>query len=295
MHNNVGLHLPFKNGLVSLIDQAIDLELSHFQFFLTNGNRYAPITNADIRYFNAFRHRFSSLFIHSSYWINPATGIQKSLAISRRLMLKEISYAQRLEVPYLVLHAGTAKGYHALSHITPRMLGIDTVARFINGIFKLRPNVTILFENTAHGGNSIGSNIEDFHLLKEKINYPEGIGFCLDTAHAFSYGYELTQIYAFIEYINKNIGFSSLKLLHLNDSSETIGCRHDKHALPGCGKIGMHILKAFATNPHLAHLPKIIEFPAMTSSKADTLAQLALWNTYTFQNESPQQPLRQFY
>ena len=177
VHNSVGLHLPFKNGLVSLVDQAIDLELSHFQFFLTNGNHYVPITNADIRYFNAFRHRFSSLFIHSSYWINPATGIQKNLAISRRLMLKEINYAQRLEVPYLVLHAGTAKGYHAHLPATPRMLGIDTVARFINGILKTKPNITILFENTAHGGNSIGSNIDDFHVLKAKIDYPEGIGF----------------------------------------------------------------------------------------------------------------------
>lgn len=283
VHNSVGMHLPFKHGLMYLVDQAIDLQLSYFQFFLTNKDRYVHITNADIRYFLKFRDRFSSLYIHSSYWINPATGIQKNLVVSKRLMLKEIATAQQLEVPYIVLHAGTAKGYQGSPASIARSLGIDTIARFFNAILKTNPGVTFLFENTANDGNAIGSNLEDFRLLKTKIDYPEKIGFCLDTAHAFSYGYELTQPSAFIEHIDINIGLSSLKLIHLNDSSETIGRKHDQHALPGQGNIGLYILKALATHPYLIHVPKIIEYPALIHSKNDTLFRLTQLNQYFFQ------------
>jgi deoxyribonuclease-4 len=266
-----------------LVDQAIDLQLPYFQFFLTHENRYVHITNDDLRYFLSFRNQFSSLFIHSSYWINPATGIQENLAISKRLILKEINYAQRLEVPFIVLHAGNAKGYLGTTAKIARQQGIDTIARFFNALLKTNPPVTFLFENTAHEGNAVGSNLEDFGLLKTKIDYPEKIGFCLDTAHAFSYGYELTQPSAFIEYINKTIGLDSLKLMHLNDSSISIGRKHDQHALPGQGKIGLHILRALATHPLLAHLSKIIEYPALIRSKSDTIAQLTDWNNYIIQ------------
>lgn len=287
--NAVGLHLSLKDGLTALVNQALDYQIPHFQFFLTSNNRYVTITAADIRYFLLCRHRFSSLFIHSSYWINPAAGNPLSRKIAKRLIYKEMSLAQRLEIPYLVLHAGTANGYLETDPMHLRMQGIDAVARFLNEVFKLKPTVNILIENTAHASNTIGSNLDDFSLLRTKIDRPERIGFCLDTAHAFSYGYQVAETESFIKKIDQTMGLASLKLIHLNDSAQPNGCNHDEHALPGQGFIGIDVLKQLTSHPALVSIPKIIEFPAVTVSSTQTFMELERWNADFFIPKPPLQ------
>lgn len=280
--HSIGLHLRIKENLTTLITEALEFGLPTFQFFL-NGqktSRYLTITQADLTTFLRLKNQLSQpLFIHSSYWINPAAGNKVSFDASKKLLSKEIRLAKKLEIPYIVLHAGSAKDYpENLDDPDNKTRGIQTLVKMLNSVLKQENDVKILFENAAHGNKTIGSDLHDFVLLKNELNAPEKINFCIDTAHAFSYGYDLEKTNDFVDLLDQTMGLNNIKLIHFNDSKENKGSKRDIHSLPGHGKIGKNILHNFINHPHLKHLPKIIECPAMSKQELEqVLENISHW------------------
>ncbi len=281
-NNPVGLHLRLQNSLSELVQEAADLQLSSMQFFLVEQaeHQYVPLTTKDKKAFIEARNTFlQHVFIHSSYWINPASAKEDVFKVSGILLRKELRIAQSLDVPYLVLHGGSAKGYVA----TPedplaKQQGLDALARMLNLVLKNAKNTTILLENTAHGYRTLGNDLEDFAYLKKRLDFPEKIGFCLDTAHAFSYGYDLNNLDQFISLLEKTIGIANIRLIHLNDSANPLGSQQDRHEAPGQGLIGKEALLPFIHHPLFNKIPKIIE-PPMGDKQAmlKIMADIATW------------------
>lgn len=263
--HNIGLHLRIHTTLSDVVEQAIAYNLSSFQFFLIQQKteKYLTLTTKEKEAFLKIRRAsLGNLYIHSSYWINPATNNKDTFAISKMLLNKEIRLAQSLEVAYLVLHAGSAKGYRPTQDDPDgKQQGILMLAKMLNSILKKDTGVQILLENSAHGKKSIGNDLGDFALLKKELDYPERIGFCLDTAHAFSYGYDLSAIDQFVQIVDKTMGLEKVKLIHFNDSQDAHGSMQDRHAFPGHGTIGKKILQPFLHHSQLISIPKIIEGP----------------------------------
>ncbi len=275
--HNIGLHLRLKDSLSNLVKEALSYELQLFQFFLVKqkNHNYIVLTEKEKLFFlQAKKQFFSTLFIHSSYWINPATSNKQTFALSKMLLKKEIRMAKELEVNYLILHSGSAKG-HSPTEQDPlcKIQGIKTLAKMLNSIIRNEHDVTLLVENSAHGKKTIGSDLEDFILLKQELDQPEKLGFCLDTAHAFSYGYALEPIEDFIALLNRTMGIKNIKLIHFNDTNDKRGCMLDRHAWPGQGSIGKNALLPFLHHPLFANIPKIIEGPASSRSINTTLFQ----------------------
>ena len=225
------------------------------------------------------RTNLKDLYIHSSYWINPASSNKETLSISKMLLKKEIRLAQSLEVGYLVLHAGSAKGYKPTKDDPDgKLQGILTLAKMLNSILKKESGIEILLENSAHGKKSIGNDLHDFAILQQELDYPEKVGFCLDTAHAFSYGYDLTALDEFVSLVDKTLGLNKVKLIHFNDSQDAHGSMQDRHAFPGHGTMGKKILQPFLHHPQLASIPKIIEGPEWDVQKTmDALEDIWSW------------------
>jgi deoxyribonuclease-4 len=260
-----GLHLRLQNNLTELVEEAAELELSCIQFFLVEQaeHQYIPLTTKDKKIFLAARNDFlKNAFIHSSYWINPASAKEDVFNVSRILLRKELKIAHSLNIQHLVLHGGSAKG-HPVTPEDPqaKKLGLENLARMLNLVLKAENDVTILLENTAHGCRTIGNNLEDFVYLRTFLDFPEKIGFCLDTAHAFSYGYDISALDNFIPILESTMGINNIKLIHLNDSAYPLGSQQDKHAVPGSGLIGKSALLPFVKNPVFSTIPKIIEPP----------------------------------
>jgi len=262
--HKIGFHLRLKNGLTQLIREAIEYEINHFQFFpiWPHTGKYIKLNGPDFQEFMTLRrkHFGEQIFLHSSYWINPSSGKKTTAQVSKGLLKKESKIAKALEIKYIVLHAGTATGFKE----TPedpfcKAEGIEALARQLNCLLKNESDVQILLENTAHGNKSIGGCFSDFALLKDKLDHPEKIGFCLDTAHAFAFGHNLIETDAFIETLNKNLGLENIKLIHLNDSEEPFASKRDKHRLPGQGLIGSEALKNLIYHSKFESIPKIIE------------------------------------
>jgi deoxyribonuclease-4 len=255
--------LRLEGSLEQLVATAQFYGLRSFQFFLIpqGGRTHIAPTAQEIETFvRARRALFGPLYAHSSYWVNPATSSKKIFLVSRSLLKKELALAQALEINFLVLHAGSAKGYRPTSDDpSGKQRALITLAKMLNNLMKYTADVTILLENSAHGKKTIGNNLEDFIFLKNHLNFPEKIGFCLDTAHAFSYGYALEPLDDFVRIVDQTMGREALKLIHFNDTYDVCGSMIDRHAFPGQGNIGKKTLKTLLNHPLLASVPKIIE------------------------------------
>jgi len=259
----IGLHMRLEDTLLATAQRAHRLGLRFFQCFFVaqSTGRVIRPKDDDVEAFVRFKEEhFDELVLHGSYWINLA-GVHQQ---THRAFEREATLAKRLGFTRMVLHCGSAKG--ALQ----RRDGIDAMARSLNELLAKEDEITVLLENTAHAGLSVGSDIRDFGALRPQLEQPDKIKFCVDVAHAFLYGYDMRTrggLEEFIVLLDHHIGLTNIGLLHLNDTKHGCGSRIDCHLLPGDGVIGEQALKAFITHPKLRHIPVVIEPPELTEQQ----------------------------
>lgn len=262
MKRAVGVHLRLVDTLLDVAHQAQQLDISIFQCFFIRQKteRYITPTKKEIDEFLALRSSFSHLYVHGSYWINIAHDTH----MVARTLVREITLAEKLQFSHLVIHPGTTKG------TDDRLVGIDVIATTLNQLLKHHTQVQIVLENTAYAGMSVGSALHDFALLKTKLDKPEKIKFCIDTAHAHAYGYDVISPEGqaeFVTLLENTIGVENIVLLHVNDTKEQCGSYIDRHDVLGTGVIGAQALKRFVNHPRLAHIPLLLELPVIPSSE----------------------------
>ena len=273
MHHRLGTHIRLQGSIIEAIERAERLSIPFFQLFfvIQSSGKMIKINHDEITFFLQKKRNFSqSLFCHGSYWINLSSlGNNGYHSLER-----EIALAKRLEFPYFVLHAGSAKGARDKNE------GIDALVRSLNRLFRQEKDIVVLLENTCHGNMSIGSDIKDFVLVLEKIDNPERIGFCIDTAHAYSFGHNFMssiECNNFIDFLDLTLGIERIKLIHLNDTQEKLGSLIDRHCVIGEGKIGLSALKQFVTHEKLAHAPLIMELPDVSVEQEYHILEKIRW------------------
>ena len=270
-----GVHIRISHSLSEAVAHAKELNVPIFQIFLIDQIARKPLTiDSEIQsLFDQLKKEHITPYVHGSYFMN----LVKLSAGARKTLLREIAQAESLGAPYIVLHPGSATG--GLTHAK----GISNLAKLLNELTAEKSNITLLIENTAHGGNSIGSDLNDFKKLRKLLNHPDRIAFCIDTAHAHAYGYDLRTHEGrehFIQLLDETIGIKNIALIHLNDSYYDAGSRIDKHTEIGKGTIGNDALQAFALHPKLAHIPLILELPALsTEQEHQAIKKVIQWHT----------------
>lgn len=252
------MHLRLTDSLIGLARRAEELELPIFQCFFLHQDtmRFIRPLRDEVAAFIRMRDRFKELFVHSSYWTNLAGPVE----ISLRALEIELNLAKRLGFARLIVHPGCTKG------MANRLDGIDLLVRRLNDILKHEHDVQLVLENTAHGKHSVGSDLQDFKLILEKLEQPEKIAFCIDTAHAHAYGYELNDVEnrnRFFAAIADTVGFERIALLHVNNTQGAAGSCLDRHELLDKGTIELDALQAFVLQADVAHIPIIMELPAV--------------------------------
>lgn len=271
----ISVHLRLTGSLAELTEHALKLNLSFFQCFLvtkSTGKLLVPASDEINQFLAARRQHFKNLYMHGSYWINLA-GIKNN---GHRALIRELRLAKKLEFNYLILHPGSATG------ATNKQEGIHALAKALNGLLKREKDIAIILENSAHGALSVGGDLHDFAQLLSLLDQPEQISFCIDTAHAYSYGYDLCDAGErdqFITLIETTIGINKVALLHLNDTTEKLASKIDKHATIGQGSIGEQALRAFVMDERLRHVPIIMELPVAThEQEVEALALVRSWH-----------------
>ncbi len=259
----LGAHVSISGGVYKAPERGRDLECDAIQIFSKNQMQWSgkPFTEEDIEKFkeNVKKYEIKDVVIHTSYLINIGSPDREKLKKSQNALLDEFYRASQLGVPYVVLHPGSHMG-------KGEKVGLDIIADSINNLFSQTEelNVMLLLETTAGQGSNLGYKFEHLAYLIEKTENKKRIGVCLDTCHIFAAGYDIRTEEAYentMHMFNDIIGFSKLKVVHLNDSKNDLGTRKDRHEHIGKGYIGIDGFRFLVNDKRLNHLPMILETP----------------------------------
>jgi deoxyribonuclease IV len=268
----IGMHASIAGGLANAISRAEALGCDCLQIFARNPRGWAArnLTPSEINEFRDARDRSGlwPLVIHSVYLINLAAQDPVLLAKSRAAFREEIERGLALGADYLVVHPGNPGQAGAERGIVTAVESIREATRGlkINGAALgpgARNSLTILIENTAGQGSSIGCDFEQIaELLAALDDLPVDV--CLDTAHTFASGYDISSeagLATTIGEINRSFGIDRIKVIHCNDSRAPLGSRVDRHEHIGLGHIGADAFRRLSHNLKFSRLPFILETP----------------------------------
>jgi deoxyribonuclease-4 len=257
-----GFHISIAGGFSKVVERAKVRGCETIQFFSRNprGWRYDPLNKKEVE---DFRSSVKSsdlfpIFLHLPYLPNIASRESKFYDRSIDSIVEDLKRAEEVGAQYLIIHIG-----HRLESSEDQ--AVDAVSQGMDQAFERVKNaVILLLENTAGQGTEIGYNFEQLRRIIDGVHEKERVGICLDTAHSFEAGYDLSGkdgIERTLESFDRTIGLKRLHLLHLNDSKTPLGSRKDRHWHIGEGYVGREGFRSLINHPLLKGLPGIMETP----------------------------------
>ena len=207
----------------------------------------------------AAREGIDVISIHASYLINLAGSAEPFASQSRDGLTVEMQRAPSYGATLVNTHIGSHRG-------VGREAGMRRIVDSVRAILAASPpSVRLVLENSSGGGDLLGSRIEELAAILEGVG-PDGerLAFCLDTAHLWGAGYDVSTAEgaaAVVDRFEELIGLDRLPMLHLNDSRSLLGSRTDRHEHVGAGRIGAAGLGALLRDPRLSDATFILETP----------------------------------
>jgi deoxyribonuclease-4 len=223
--------------------------------------RESNLDSADIVEFNLRQQKLKikPFFIHIPYLINLASPNPRLYKASIEAYIEDILEAQLLNADYIVTHMGSHKE-------TSEESGLKRLTEALNKILDKTRNtrVGILLENTSGSGSWLGYKFLHQNQVLSGIKHFQRVGLCLDTAHAFLAGYDISTkegLEDMLYEIEELVGIDKVRLIHLNDAKGPLGSHHDRHEHIGKGHIGLAGMKRIINHPKLRNIPMILETP----------------------------------
>jgi len=154
---------------------------------------------------------------------------------------------------------------HPGNYIDEREAGLQRNAGAIAEALRTAPGeVMVLLETTAGTGTSLGSRFGELAALRALIpdELRHRIGFCADTCHLYSAGYDLVNDYQAVwaEW-DRVIGLQHLRCLHLNDSRTPFDSHKDRHELIAEGSLGAEPFRQIMRDERFRDVIKVLETP----------------------------------
>lgn len=257
-----GFHISIAPGFSKVVENAQKTGCETIQLFSRNprGWKYRGLNLDEAEQFKTqcASSNIFPCFLHLPYLPNLA-AVKKELYIKSINSLREdLQRAETLGIPFLIVHVGNRVSLGEEEAIRKVVGGIN------ESLHKVPNQVTILLENTAGQGTELGSHFSQLGKILYGVKNKKRIGICLDTAHAFEAGYNLSTKKGLDETLkefDRLIGLKYLQLLHLNDSKTPLASHSDRHWHIGKGYIGLKGFKNIVNHPLLNHLPGIMETP----------------------------------
>ena len=256
---HVGAHVSVAGGVDNAVDRQLDIGGNCGQIFTTSPQVWQQPSIDDEE---AARFRGESReegvgpwVIHASYLVNLATPKEDLREKSIRSMQAELDAADRLGIEYVNVHLGAHTGAGVDQ-------GLDNAAGVLDDL-DVPDGVTLLVESDAGSGTKLGGEFE--HLAAALARSSQDLEVCLDTAHAFAAGYDLSTpdaVESSLAEFDDVVGFEHLACVHLNDSKHACGTNKDEHAHVGEGEIGADGMRAFLNHEAVQNVPLVLETPS---------------------------------
>jgi len=254
----IGAHVSISGGVQNAVDRELDVGGNCGQIFTHSPQVWShnEITDEEADTFveETAANLDGPWVIHSSYLVNLATPKDDLREKSIDSMQREVDDAARLSIPYVNVHLGAHTGAGVEG-------GLDNAASALDEL-AVPEGVTVLVESDAGSGTKLGGEFD--HLAGVLDRSDQDLAVCLDTAHAFAAGYDLSSAQAVDEAVaafDDAVGLENLACLHLNDSKHGVGTNKDEHAHIGEGEIGEDGMRAILNHEDLRDRPFILETP----------------------------------
>ncbi|HKJ47145.1 MAG TPA: deoxyribonuclease IV [Balneolales bacterium] len=260
----IGAHVSAAGGVHNTPVNANNIGAKAFGLFTKNQRQWnaKPLSEENIRGFkeNCQKLHYSMDYIlpHASYLINLGNPRPDGLEKSRKALLDESIRCEQLGIKMLNVHPGAH-----LKKIAPSDC-LSLIADSINWVHERSNNVSIIIENTAGQGSSMGFKFDQLASIIEEVSDKKRVGVCIDTCHAFAAGYNLSSDKGyqdtFAEF-EQTVGYKYLKGFHINDSKKPLGSRVDRHEKIGDGLMGLKAFEYIMNDQRLDEIPMILETP----------------------------------
>jgi len=185
--------------------------------------------------------------IHCSFLINFCKK-QETINYVHKLIMEDMKICSYLNCIGVIIHMGKnveklpyeeafqnyVKNIKYTLHITKYITNIDHIGNEIKPM--------LILETGAGQGTEIATDLSELGRLRKSLEPEEAerVGFCIDTCHIFTAGYDLrneTFVESLENYIEMSLGWSNVKVIHLNDSLSKLNQKVDRHADISYGEI----------------------------------------------------------
>ena len=224
----IGAHVSTEGGVAEAPRRAHEIGAKAFALFTGWSSRWkSPMPKPET--VALFRRRCEEygytpdvILPHSNFLINLGSPDQAKLSQSRESFLGEMRRCAALGLKMVNFHPGS----HLNGFDDPTEC-LDRIAESINLVLEQVDGVTAILENTAGMGSNMGNEFEHLAHIIDKVEDKSRIGVCIDTAHAYSAGYDLARV--------------------------------DRHASLGKGLMGTDVFRRIMNDTRLDGIPLILE------------------------------------
>ncbi|MBM6619436.1 deoxyribonuclease IV [Bacillus suaedaesalsae] len=254
-----GCHVSIRDGYLGAAKTAQQLGANAYQYFPKNPRSLSvkEYNSYDAKGCKDFCEEHSIISVaHTPYPTNLTPSDDKR-KITIDSLLNDLEIAEACGSIGVVVHFGSQiDSYDPLK-------GYQVMIEMLNEVLRnWEGNALLLIENVAGKSGIMGTTLEEQVQVRSLCQFPNKIGFCLDTCHAFSSDVWTGEKHD--EFIQKGIElsyFDHLKVIHLNNSKYENGSGMDRHANIDSGKIDINVFSQLLQEKKLRDLPFVLETP----------------------------------
>ncbi len=259
--NRIGRHLPTSGGLKKTLQEARELGCETVQVFVSNPQGWANANpRPDAREFarGAKEIGISPVVVHAKYLINLASRDGEQRDRSVEALAHELVAAGAIGADFVVVHSGSHGGDGEKVGLERLAGGCERAREAAGKIAGTgQPVAEPVLENSVGAGTQLCST---FGALGE-VARRAGAKVCVDTAHSFVAGYDLSTPAGAGEVAKELVAEldSGIALVHLNDARNEFGSHRDGHRRIGEGHIPEESWTSFFRG--LPGVPVVMETP----------------------------------
>ena len=264
----IGSHVSMsgKDMLLAASTEAVSYDANTFMIYTGAPQNTRRKKIEDLNIEAGRRHMemngITEIVVHAPYIINIGnTTNPDTFELGVRFLRSEIERTEALGATQIVLHPGAHVG-------AGTELGIKKIIEGLNEVLTGKEQIQIALETMAGKGSECGKSFEELAMIMDGVNYNDKLSVCFDTCHTHDAGYKIVEDFdGVLNEFDRIIGIDKLKVLHINDSKNSIGMRKDRHENIGFGHIGFEALNYVVHHPQLQDVPKILETPFVGEDK----------------------------
>ncbi|MEH7178160.1 deoxyribonuclease IV [Neobacillus vireti] len=255
-----GCHVSIRNGYLGAAKRAEAYGAEAFQYFPKNPRSLSikDFDRGDAGSCKEFCQEHGMVSVAHTPYSTSLTPSEDKKELTIASLLNDLEIADSCGSVGVIVHFGSQ------IRKTDPLASYHLMLEMLNSVLsQWSGECLLLIENNAGTKGALGTTFEELVQIRNLADYPEKIGFCLDTCHMFASGLwngENTE-----EFFAKGQElhyFKHLKIIYLNNSKYPTGSRKDRHAnIFQNGLIKDEHLKDIVTSPILKQIPFVLETP----------------------------------